>query len=322
MTNGTKSRLRTGIRLLTRFGLTAIFAAAAVAVSGQSQTQQVFSSPEEAVKALKAAIKAKDTGALTILFGPRIRDFVSGDTIADKNAYDEFSARLGKSIKFETMTDKKATLVIGDDEWPFAAPLVKDGSQWRFDTDAGVEELLSRRIGKNEYGAMNVCAAYVLAQFEYFNLDDWDGDQVSEYAQKITSTPGQKDGLYWERSAADNKDSPLGKLFADAASEGYAAKTGTVKSATPFHGYYYKILFSQGASAPGGRFNYIINGNMIAGFALVAYPATWGNSGVMTFVVNQEGRVYQKDLGPRTGAIAAAMTQYNPDATWALSDVE
>src|SRR6185295_1143594 len=177
----------------------------------------------------------------------------------------------------------------------------------------------NRRIGANEIAVQLISQAYVIAQYEYFDGEDQDSDQVSEYAQKLISSAGKKDGLYWE-TVADDEPSPLGPLMAFARKEGYTRKAqGVAQSAAPFHGYYFKILTRQGISAPGGAYNYIINGNMIAGFALVAYPANWNNSGVMTFVVNQEGRVYEKNLGPRTSQIAAAMTEYNPDSSWILA---
>lgn len=284
------------------------------------RAQQLFASPEDAVKALTQATKAKDHNALATIFGPRIRDFVSGDPVADANQFEEFAANIAKSVKFEKANEQRVTLVVGDDEWPFPAPLVRSGNQWKFDTDAGVEEMLNRRIGLNEFFAMNICQAYALAQYEYFNGDDQDGDQVSEYAQRISSSAGMRDGLYWEKASEDD-DSPLGELFAYAANDGYKAKKGTIQSAAPFYGYNFKVLYRQGPSAPGGKYDYIINGNMIAGFALVAYPATWGNSGVMTFIVNQEGRVYEKNLGPATKTIAEAMTEYDPDVTWSLVDL-
>jgi hypothetical protein len=293
----------------------AVFACPAAA-----QTQQWFSTPEDAVKALKAAVKARDQAAFTSLFGPRIREFNSGDPVDDKNALDTFASNISRSTKLRKVTEEKFELLIGESDWPFAAPIVKSGRDWRFDTDEGVDEMLSRRIGMNEFFAMHICQAYAVAQFEYFNGDDRDGDQVSEYAQKIASSPGTKDGLYWDKAGEYDEDSPLGPLFAFGTKEGYKAQKGTTESAAPFHGYKFKVLYGQGASAPGGKFGYVINGNMLAGFALVAYPATWGNSGVMTFIVNQEGRVYEKDLGPRTAAIASAMTVYNPDVTWTLSD--
>jgi hypothetical protein len=287
-----------------------------------SQTQRQFATPEDAVAALKSAVAEKgDTGLLAI-FGPQINELGSGDPVADRNHFGEFADKLAKGAKFSKVTDDKMTLLIGDDEWPFAAPVVRADGKWHFDTAAGAEEMISRRIGANEIDAYYVCQAYALAQFEYFNNGDWDGDQVSEYAQKIASSPGKKDGLFWVKDSDDEDDSPLGDLFAYATKEGYKARSGTTQSAAPFHGYNFKVVFAQGASAPGGKFSYIINGNMIAGFALVAYPVNWGNSGVMTFVVNQEGRVYQKNLGPRTGAIAAAMTEYDPDVTWTLANMD
>jgi len=283
--------------------------------------QQQFANPDDALKALKDATATKNKTALGTIFGSRLKEFLSGDAVADENDFQEFAGRLSSSAKWEKDSDQKMTLLIGEDEWPFAAPLVKLGERWHFDTAAGIEEIHNRRIGSNELDAMLLCQAYVLAQFEYFNGEDRDGDQVSEYAQKIASAPGKQDGLFWETSANED-ESPLGPLFAYAASEGYKPKrTSTTRTAAPFHGYNFKVLYRQGPSAPGGRYGYVINGNMIAGFALVAYPAGYGNSGVMTFVVNQEGRVYQKDLGSRTSVIAAAMTEYNPDITWSLADM-
>jgi uncharacterized cupredoxin-like copper-binding protein len=280
------------------------FCGAGVAMA-QTQ-QQLFSSPEEATRALLTATQAKDQSSLARIFGPRIKDLLSGDTVSDANDLSQES-------------DQKVTLMVGNDEWPFPVSIIKTGDRWRFDTENGVEEVHARRIGGNEIDATVACRAYALAQYDYFNNGDWDGDQVSEYAIRLLSSPGKKDGLYWE-VVGDEEQSPLGPLVARAVDEGYTRKKGTgTQTAAPFHGYYFKILTRQGTSAPGGTYNYIINGNMIAGFALVAYPANWNNSGVMTFVVNQEGRVYEKNLGPRTSQIAAAMTEYNPDSTWVLS---
>lgn len=284
--------------------------------------QQLYASPTEAIDALKAAVRSHDQAALSSIFGPRIRDFVSGDAVLDKTFFEEFARNIARSSKLERVADEKYIVLVGEDEWPFAAPIVKTGDKWRFDTNAGVEELLNRRIGLNEFFAMNLCQTYAVAQFEYFNGDDQDGDQVSEYAQKISSSAGKRDGLYWVKLAEDEYESPLGPLVAYAAADGYKPRTGTTQTAAPFYGYNFKVLFRQGPSAPGGKFNYVINGNMIAGFALVAYPATWGNSGIMTFIVNQEGRVYEKNLGPGTTAIAEAMTEYNPDISWSLADLE
>ena len=313
----------TAMKKLRRFGVT-ISAVFVLVISGtlSIECQQQFASPDEAVKTLVQATKTKDQAALASIFGPRIQNFVSGDPILDAAEFEQFSANISKSAKLDKATDEKWTLLIGNNDWPFAAPIVKVGERWRFDTDAGIEEVLNRRIGMNESFAMSLCQVYAAAQFEYFNGEDWDGDQVSEYAQKISSSAGKRDGLFWETSFDGEEESPLGPLFAYAARDGYKAKKGTTRSAAPFYGYYFKVLFRQGPSAPGGKFDYIINGNMIAGFALVAYPATWGNSGVMTFIVNQEGRVYQKNLGPSSKSIAEAMTVYDPDAGWSLADPE
>jgi hypothetical protein len=281
--------------------------------------QQLFSTPEEATRALVAATQAKDKDSLARIFGPRIKDMLSGDSVSDANDLSDLSAFISEGTKLEKESDQKVTLMVGDDKWPFPVSIIKAGTQWRFDTDNGIEEVYARRIGGNEIDATLVCKAYALAQYDYFNNGDWDEDQVSEYAAKLLSSPGKKDGLYWE-VVGDEEQSPLGPLVALAADEGYTRKKGTgTQTAAPFHGYYFKILTRQGSSAPGGAYNYTINGNMIAGFALVAYPAIWGNSGVMTFVVNQEGRVYEKNLGPRTAQIAGAMTEYNPDSTWMLT---
>ena len=302
--------------------LGSIFAAAFCLLLGSITAvpaQQLFSSPDEAIKALGDAVDTRDHQALATIFGPRIRDMVSGDDVADKAAFDEFAAKIATSKKAVKVNEQKYMLNVGEDDWPFAAPIIKAGDKWRFDTDAGLEELINRRIGANELDAILACQVYAIAQFEYFDGDDHDSDQVSEFAQKIASTQGQRDGLFW-KAAEGEEESPLGPLFAVASIAGYKAKEGTTQSAAPFHGYNFKVLYRQGPFAPGGRFSYMINGNMIAGFALVAYPAKWGNSGIMTFIINQQGRVYQKNLGPRTSAIASAMTEYNPDITWELAD--
>jgi len=304
-------------RCMNLVALVAIVLYGAHVVLAQTQ-QQHFSSPEEATRALLTATQARDQSALARIFGPRIKDLLSGDTVSDANDLSDLSAFISESTRLEKESDQKVTLMVGNDEWPFPVSIIKAGDQWRFDTENGIEEVHARRIGLNEIDATLVCKAYALAQYDYFNDGDWDEDQVSEYAMKLLSTPGKKDGLYWA-VVGEEEQSPLGPLVAVAADEGYTRKKGTgEQTAAPFHGYYFKILTRQGKSAPGGAYSYIMNGNMIAGFALVAYPATWNNSGVMSFVVNQEGRVYEKNLGPRTAQIAAAMTEYNPDPTWLL----
>lgn len=305
-------------RSFVLIALIAIALGATIVASAQAQ-QQFFSSPEEATRALVTATQSNDRGSLARIFGPRIKELLSGDPVSDANDLSDLSAFISEGTKLEKESDQKVTLVVGKDKWSFPIPIIKAGNQWRFDMENGVEEVHNRRIGGNEIDASLVCQAYVLAQDDYFGNGDWDGDQVSEYAIKLLSSAGKKDGLYWE-VVGDEEQSPLGPLVALAADEGYTRKKGSgTQTAAPFHGYYFKILTRQGSSAPGGAYNYIINGNMIAGFALVAYPAVWGNSGVMTFVVNQEGRVYEKNLGARTAEIAGAMTEYNPDSTWILN---
>ncbi len=303
------------IRVIARIVLLNI--ATVALVGAQTLSSRIFPTPQAAVQAVTDAAAAKDRAALRDIFGPDLKNLLSGDEVADNNTFEEFARRVAEATKIEKATDARMTLLIGSEEWPFPIPIVKNGSGWSFDTKAGTEEVLNRRIGKNEIAAVYISQAYAIAQWEYFNGDDRDADQVSEYAQKLLSSPGQQDGLYWA-TVAEDEPSPLGSLMAYAARKGYTKKNQTGTQPEPFYGYYFKILTRQGPSAPGGAYNYIINGNMIAGFALVAYPATWGNSGVMTFVVNQEGRVYEKNFGPRTAEIAGAMTEYNPDPTWKL----
>jgi hypothetical protein len=286
--------------------------------------QRTFTTPEEAMNALVEAGKAKNRAALADIFGPEYEKLLSGDEIQDNNELEQFAAAVDESAKLEKSGDSRVTLTIGKDNWPFPIPIVKAGDQWRFDTAAGMEEILNRRIGENELSAISTCRAYVLAQWEYFTEGDHDNDGVAEYAQKLISSPGVRDGLYWE-TAEDEKPSPLGELIAAARTEGYSAgrkKANPAATApaehkrSPYHGYYVRILKRQGAYAPGGKYDYVINGNMIAGYALIAYPDKWGSSGIMTFIVNQQGRVYQKNLGPDTVKLAAAITEYDPDATW------
>lgn len=291
---------------------------AAPVVSSQTVDSKVFPTPQAAAQAVTDATKARDRAALQAIFGPDLRNLLSGDDVADHNSFAEFAKYVSEATKLEKTTDARMTLLVGAEQWPFPIPIVRNGSGWSFDTKAGTEEVLNRRIGRNEIAAVLISRAYAIAQWEYFDGDDRDHDQVSEYAQKLLSSAGKQDGLYWE-TIADDEPSPLGPLVAYARAEGYTRKAqATTETASPFHGYHFKILTRQGSSAPGGAFNYIINGNMIAGFALVAYPASWGNSGVMTFVINQEGRVYEKNLGPGTAQLAGAMTEYNPDPAWKL----
>jgi len=274
-----------------------------------------FSSPQAAVDALKAAVEASDTNALHAIFGPAGHALVSVDVVEAAEEHELFMSRVKEKINLVAASDSKQELQLGADGWPFPIPLVKQDRKWRFDVEAGREEILNRRVGANELGAIQVCQAYVQAQRDYAS-EDRNADEVLEYAQHLRSTPGAHDGLYWSTRTGDEL-SPLGPLVAQARGEGYRRKTKILTDEpSPYHGYFFKILTRQGKHASGGKYNYIINGHMIAGCALVAWPAEWGNTGVMTFIVNQRGKVYQKNLGPKTASIAAAMTIYDPDPTW------
>jgi Protein of unknown function (DUF2950) len=277
--------------------------------------EQRFGSPQAAVDALKAAVEARNTNALHAIFGPEAHALVSADVVQAAEAREAFVSRLKEKVSLVPEGESKEVLQLGADGWPFPIPLVRQGDQWFFDTAAGKQEILDRRIGADELGAIHVCLAYVEAQREYASQDR-NGDEVLEYAQQLRSTPGTHDGLYWSTRNGDEL-SPLGPLVAQAWFEGYRHKARILTEAqSPYHGYYFKILTRQGKHAPGGKYKYIINGHMIAGFALVAWPAQWDNTGVMTFIVNQQGKVYQKNLGPKTSRIASAMTTYDPDKTW------
>ena len=278
--------------------------------------QAFFAAPQDAVNALAAAARSHDTNVLHAIFGPAGHDLISPDAVQATEEYELFVQRLSEKTQLITNSDANVTLELGADGWPFPIPLAKQDGQWFFDTEAGRQEILARRIGMNETGAINVCNAYVDAQREYAGQDRL-GDGVLAYAQFLRSTPGTHDGLFWPTNQPGAELSPLGPLIAQARVEGYhrAARMLNDEQA-PYHGYYFKILTHQGKHAPGGKYNYIINGRMIAGFAMVAWPAEWGNSGVMTFIVNQQGKVYQKNLGPKTAKIAMAMTTYDPDDTW------
>ncbi len=276
---------------------------------------KTFATPEEAVSALVAAASTQDTNALRDIFGPATADIENPDRVQAANEVDAFTAALNQTNRIVRESESKCVLEVGEKFWPFPIPVVKQDGQWFFDTEAGKDEILNRRIGENELATLQVVRGYVEAQREYA-AKDRDGKEVLKFAQKIISSPDMKDGLYWPPEL-DGEISPLGPLAADAAAEGYGKTPGTERQ--PFHGYFFKILTRQGNHTPGGKYNYVINGNMIGGFALVAWPAEHGESGIMTFIVNQQGRVYQKDLGPDTAKIAEAMKVYDPDKTWAVS---
>jgi hypothetical protein len=277
--------------------------------------QRSFASPEEAIKALLEATQARDKAALNQIFGPDANLLLTGDEVQDANNAAKFAKAMAEGCQQVPEGDGKIILEIGTNNWPYPIPLVKTNSQWQFDTDAGKEEIINRHIGKDELHAIGVCGAYVAAQRQYATLNAG-GSGTVQYALKFKSTPGTKDGLYWE-SAAGEAASPFGPLVADAHVEGYGHnKEGS--GPHPFHGYYFKILTRQGKDAPGGKMNYMSHGNLTKGFALVAWPEHWDQSGIMTFIVNQDGKIYQRNLGEKTAKCAGAMKEYNPDSNWTL----
>ena len=283
------------------------------------EAYQVFATPEEAVAALNQAVDTTNRAAFMKLFGPEAEELVNPDTVQAAQEMAKFAEAFNTTNRLVRESDTRMVLEVGTNDWPFPIPLVKQAGGWQFDTKAGKDELLNRRIGRNELEVLQVMRAYVDAQREYASKDR-DGDEVLEYAQKLASSPGKMDGLYWPPEL-NGEISPLGPFVADAQGEGYFSKIpGTEEGPQPFHGYLFKILTRQGKHAPGGKYDYIINGNMIGGFAMVAWPAEYGDSGVMTFIVNQQGRVYQKDLGEDTAKIVKKMKAYDPDPSWHVSE--
>jgi hypothetical protein len=292
------------------FALPIAAALVAQPASGAGPAQQAFSSPERAVAAIVAAARADRPASLLKILGPKGRSLViSGDPVADRTGRRHFVVAYDEAHAIEHPSAARAILVVGDQHWPFPIPIVRRGARWRFDTTAGLQEILARRIGRNELNAIEVCRAYVDAQRDYAEADR-NGDGLREYAQRFVSEPGTHDGLYWPAEAG-GEASPLGPLVAEARAEGYVRGKHE-----PYHGYYYKILTRQGQGASGGVRDYVVQGHMIGGFALVAFPAQYGVSGVMTFIVNQDGVVYEKNLGPRSATIARAMTSFDPDSSW------
>jgi hypothetical protein len=276
--------------------------------------QRFFASSDEAVKALLAAAEAKDRAALREIFGPEADEILTGDKVQDANNAQRFAAVLAQGCKPVPEGEDKIILEVGTNSFPMAIPLVKADGQWHFDTAAGKEEIINRHIGKDELHAIGVCRAYVAAQRQYASANP-DAGGGTKYAQKFKSTPGKKDGLYWP--TAENEPASLfGPLVADAHAEGYGNHKGV--GPHPFHGYYFRILTRQGNAAPGGKMDYLSAGNLTGGFALVAYPEHWDQSGIMTFSVNQDGKVFQRNLGEKTYRIARAMKEYNPDGEWTL----
>ncbi len=278
--------------------------------AGQPAADQgLFDSADDAVKEMLAAVKSHDHERLHQIFGPEGKELVTGDRVEDRNAREDFAKKAAEQTRIEKTNDKMAILHVGKEDWPFPIPLVRTAEgKWFFDTAAGKDEILARLIGDDELEAIDVCYAYVEAQRQYAGQDR-DGSGLRQYAQHLMSTDDKKDGLYWVAKPGEGQ-SPFGPLVAQARAEGYGQAKGPEPK--PYHGYYFRILRSQGPDAPGGKYDYVINGHMIAGFALLAYPDKYGSSGIMTFEVSHQGVVYQKDLGPQTGKVAATIEEYNP----------
>jgi len=272
-----------------------------------------FATPDEAAKALMNALKTDNAAELKAIFGPNVeKDLTSGDPVSDRHDREAIALAMGRSWRWARAGSDRQELVIGDEQWPFPVPLAKVRGGWQFDTDAGADEILSRRIGRNELRAIDVCRDYVTMQKEYASQPR-DGKLAGLYAQQFRSSPGRQDGLYW-RVGAEETPSPLGDLVAQAVVEGYDENKS---SSQPLWGYHFRVLTAQGTAAKGGTRSYIVNGEMSGGFGLIAYPADYGQGGIMTFIVNQDGVVYQKDLGEDTLKVASELNDYNPDGTWA-----
>ncbi len=282
---------------------------APVAASSADTAQKTYARPDEAVRALVGAAAANDKTALVAILGPGSDEIVSsGDPVADRAAAARLVAAAKQRTRLETLPSGAAVAHLGADDWPLPIPLVKEGDRWRFDGAAGREEILNRRIGNNELKAIAVAHVYVDAQHEHARREH-------DYAQKVRSDPGTHGGLYWDDPTGQNP-SPLGPLLAEATAEGYATKPEQGAAPQPYHGYYYRILTAQGAHAPGGAKSYVKDGRMTGGFALVAWPAEHGTSGIMTFIVGPQGIVYQKDLGDKTADAAKSITAFDPDDSW------
>jgi DUF2950 family protein len=307
------SRATRRIVITTRFVFVALFVSIGACNKSDKPSSRVFASPDEAGNGLLDAAKSGDQNAVLAIFGPDSKETIySGDAVQDKATAGAFVAAYGVMHRWRKMPDGAQVLLVGADNFPFPIPLRKNGAgQWFFDTAAGKDEILSRRIGRNELAVIDICWALADAQAEYFSQPH-DGGSKGQFALKFISDTGRQNGLYWESSEGQPK-SPLGPLAAFATTEGYSVKPN---SHTPFHGYYFHMLTRQGIHAQGGARDYVVNGKMVGGFAFVAYPAEYGNSGIMTFIINQDGVLLQKDLGKTTTQTATAMSEFDPDTSW------
>jgi len=281
---------------------------------GCSSKPQDFDSPEAASTALLEAAKADGNSALLKVLGKEGKTLVdSGDEVADKNARAQFVERYTAANSLDKSDPEFVKLEVGEDKWPFPVPIISEGGKWHFDTPTGVDEIINRRVGANELATIQSCLAYADAQNEFY-MRNPEGSPMQHYASKLVASDGKKDGLYWP-AAANEEQSPLGEGFAAARAEGYALKDGSMKG-VPFHGYIYRLLTKQGANAHGGAYDYLVNDQLLGGFAAVAFPAEYGNSGVMTFMVNHDGVVFSKDLGPDTAKLAMAIDSFDPGSDW------
>ena len=304
----TKTRELSGLLKIAALATLLFACFAAVDSAAQQKGQKTFSSPEEASKAFVAAAQNNDEKALLEILGPDARQIVSsGDPTEDAEGRAKFARKYQEMHRFLREPDGSVTLYIGAENWPTPIPLVMKGDLWFFDTEAGKREILFRRIGRNEYSAIRICQELVAAQKEYYAM------QHNEYAKQFYSDEGQHDGLYWKVSGGEPQ-SPIGPLVASAVAEGYAKDKADPP--TPYRGYFFHVLTRQGKNAPAGAKSYIVKDKMTEGFAFLAYPAEYRSSGVMTFIVNQDGVVYQKDLGKKTEALGKSMQEYNPNSSW------
>jgi len=307
-----KEKRRRSICSQSYFAVIALIFSLAL-TSGVALAQKTFSSAEEAARAAIAAAKSNNDNELLTIFGAQAKEILfSGDPVADKQRRAEFVAAYEEANRLTTEGENRI-LVVGKQDWPFPIPIVKKGQSWIFDTEKGKQEVLNRRIGANELFTIQTMLAIVDAERE-FAIKDGNRDGLLEYAQKFVSAPGKKDGLYWSAKEGEPQ-SPLGPIMIQAREQGYRAAPSST-TPYPYHGYYYRILVAQGKDAPGGAYSYIVKGKMIGGFAVVAYPVQYGNSGVMTFIVNHDGKIFQKNLGSNTASIAKGMQEYNPDKSW------
>ncbi|HVY07182.1 MAG TPA: DUF2950 domain-containing protein [Burkholderiales bacterium] len=311
---GKTFRRWSGARLAATCGAVSFLALTWVA-SAASPAQKSFESPEVGASELVEAVKANDVEKLRAILGPHSRRLISsGDDVADAQRREDFVKEYGEANRIVLDGETRATLLVGEDEWPLPIPLVKSGGRWHFDSSQGEREILARRIGANELAAIQVCMAIVDAENDYAEQART-SDGVPHYASRFVSHSGKHDGLYWD-TAAGEPSSPLGPLLAAAASEGY--KDSSPRVLAPYHGYYYKILTGQGAAAPGGAYDYIVKDRMLGGFAVLAWPAKYGASGVMSFMVNHDGVVYEKNLGRHTATVVSKISKFNPDKGWKI----